>query len=200
MKETLFASGILMIFVLCETLHRRADLPKEYARKATHILSGLWTMVSVWHIELSSIAWIAGGYFILLLALQLQKHPLLKAISTADRSTVGTIAMPLGIATVASLWTNHQIFLIAIATLTLADPIAGLMKHAGHKRMVASTAFFIITTAIMYMMNSRDLDGALGSEPMLVALLITFIEARSPRGTDNFFVPVGTAFLLWLPL
>jgi phytol kinase len=75
----------------------------------------------------------------------------------------------------------------------LRYPVLGLFGAEGRTRTVeGSLAVFVGSLAVLLVFGSCSLGLAVGA-----ALAATLAEALSPRGTDNFFVPVATGAVLY---
>ncbi len=197
MNEAIVIFGFICIFVMSEVLLRMKLLVKESARKFTHIGSGIFTLFVPLLISYTSIVWLAGLFTVVLLLLQ--GNPLLSSITTAQRKTYGTWLMPLGISTAAFLYPSNSLFLPAIAVVTFADGLAGIVGRRSSKKTVkGSIVFFLVSFCILgislYTMKELSVFSLLQS--LLIALMLTIIERLSSYGTDNLFLPIATGALL----
>jgi phytol kinase len=97
-------------------------------------------------------------------------------------------------------WPHIVLFQIALLVLGLADPFAAIigMRYGrktyrvfGEKRSyVGSTACFVVSGIIFLVFN---IPVALATG---VAVTVTIVEAVSPKGSDNVFMPLVTVLLL----
>lgn len=197
MNEAIVIFGFICIFVLSEVLLRMNLLAKESARRLTHIGSGIFTLFVPFLISYTSVVWLAGLFTLVLLLLQ--GNPLLSSITTAERRTYGTWLMPLGISAAAFLYPSNSLFLPAIAVVTFADGLAGIVGRKSPKKTTKrSFVFFLVSFCILgiSLYAMRELSALSLLQSMLIALILTFIERLSSYGTDNFFLPIATGALL----
>ncbi|MEO1086447.1 MAG: hypothetical protein AAFY88_19615, partial [Acidobacteriota bacterium] len=134
----------------------------------------------------------------------------LPSLHAVDRSSRGAEYFPLSICLLL-LFTGERVWLYVAAILVLAvgDAFAALIGgrygvihyevQGGRKTLEGSLVFFIIAflAILLPTLLMTDLPRAvcvLAAAP--VAILVTFFEAISLRGSDNLFVPLGTAVIL----
>jgi len=185
--------GFLLIFVCGEWLWQHRTLSQEHARKFIHIICGVYTVLLPFVISYYAIAIIALGFTVLMIAMH--NRTILKVITTANRTTFGTMLMPLGIAVTAWLFPQYFVFSTAIAILTFADSAAALFGRQGGKSAQGSLMFFLVSVAVLVVASL--LHGSMVSAHVItIALIATLIERYSYYGLDNFSVPLSTAFLI----
>lgn len=197
MNEAIVIFGFICIFVISEVLLRINLQAKESARKLTHMSSGIFTLFAPSLISYASIVWLAALFAVVLLLLQ--GNPLLSSITTAERRTYGTWLMPLGISAAAFLYPSNHLFLPAIAILTFADGLAGIVGRSSPKKTAeGSLAFFLVSFCILAVSLSamRELSLLSLLQSILIALILTIIERLSRYGTDNLFLPIAAGALL----
>lgn len=125
------------------------------------------------------------------------------------RQSYGELCFPLGVALVFVLAKGDALrFVLPVLLLTLADPAAALVGQRlgrlrfrtpdGWKSGEGSAAFFSVAFGLTY--GGLRLAGTAGTEGLLLALLLavllTLIEALAWRGLDNLFIPLAGYVLL----
>jgi len=138
---------------------------------------------------------------------------ILKAVHSVQRESYGAIYFPLAtyLTFVFALFLNKPLFyFIAIAVLSASDTIAALVgRRYGFnqynvegewKSLEGSAMFFLSSFLIVHitLLLGTDID-RLNSvlAAFWVAFLATLFEAIFTRGADNFWIPIGTVYLLW---
>ena len=198
--------GVLIVAELWRRLH---DAPAERTRKLVHLGGGLACLLfpflvdRLWIIALLAIAmtalFAAGARFAFLPSL----HDIRRRSHGAEYYPLAVILL--------LLFAGDRTWLYVAALLTLAvgDAFAALIgSRYGviryqvddcHKTLEGSLVFFIIAFQAVFLptLLMTDLPRpvcVLAST--LVAVLVTFFEAISLKGSDNLFVPLGTAVIL----
>ncbi len=215
----LACAGTGLILVAGEYLSQKRILKGEFARKFVHILTA--TFVAFWPLFLSHYEIAILSLVFVAIVVIVQKFKILRSFKSVRRSTYGEIWYALGIGLVALLFQNDAIFSIAILQMALADGFAavvgvGLGKKAIqyrykniNKSIAGSLTFLIISFGLnlfyWFALNGQAENTATVSPalPVLLsassAIILTFTEIVSPKGSDNVIVPVLAATLLWLP-
>ncbi|MCL2875592.1 MAG: hypothetical protein FWF12_04740 [Betaproteobacteria bacterium] len=186
--------------------------PIEYTRKLTHLGSGF---VSLSFGFLFSSHWSVLVLCVLSVALMLATKALgiLKGVHAVQRKSYGAIYFPLAtyLTFLFALFLGQPIYyFIAMAVLSTSDTIAALVGrlyglnqyHAGDERksLEGSVMFFLSCYLIVHIILLLGTDISRINVVLIalwVAILATLFEAISIRGTDNFWIPIGTCYLLW---
>lgn len=212
-------AGTGVVLGVSEVLCQKRILKGEFARKFVHIITA--TFVAFWPLFLSFYQIAIISLLFALAVVAIKKFKLLTSFKSVRRATYGEIWYALGIGVVAILFPNNAIFAIAILHMALADGFAavvgvGLGKKAikyryrnTNKSIAGSLTFFAISFALnltYWFALKLDPSMGLGFSPALpvllsasAAIILTFAEVVSPKGSDNVIVPVLAGTLLWLP-
>lgn len=201
----------IALFAGAEIWSRIASPDVETTRKMVHFGGGI---IALFFPVLFSSHWpvlILASLFTIILLIT-KRSSFLRSVQGVERTTIGEIIYPLAIYTVFLLATisgSYRNYAIAILILAMADAAAGIVgrrygRHryhvsGGSKSLEGSAAFFAVTFSIII---AGLLAG--GAQPvpeimaaaMLVALLLTGVEAVAPKGADNVTVPLGAWYLL----
>lgn len=219
LQMLLACAGTGLILIAGEYLSRKRILKGEFARKFVHILTA--TFVAFWPLFLSHYQIAILSLVFAATVVIIKKFKLLRSFKSVRRATYGEIWYALGIGLVAVLFQSDAIFSIAILQMALADGFAavvgvGLGKNAIqyrykniNKSIAGSLTFLVISFGLnlfyWFGLNNAALDSSMVSPalPVLLsassAIILTFVEIISPKGSDNVIVPVLAATLLWLP-
>ena len=216
-----YAFGLLIVI---EQIAKKLNWPQFASRKIIHIGAGMW----VWAIVLIFDHWYWGvipfATFILLNYLFYRQRTF--TAMDGEKESPGTVYFALSITILFLLaWRNKpddQLFLIlpAIMAMTWGDAMASLIgKYFGRHKfsfrgleksvegsaamLVFSTLAIWITLLVLQHFNlTVHLAGLNGlyllGKSLIVAAILTGVEAVSPFGTDNLFVPLIGASLLYL--
>ena len=204
---------VLAVLLLADLARRFLRVPVEATRKAVHIAVGMWIFPTIllfeqwsWWVLLPPLC------FALLNALSL-RFRFFEAIEVAER-TPGTVLFPLSFALLLGLfWPLHREVVAAagVMAMTWGDAMAAVVGRAYGRRgyrlwgqrktWLGSLACFSWAT-LAITLTLRLMGGA---EPLtalwqaaLAGLAATVVEALSPQGTDNLFVPLAAAGVLYL--
>ncbi|MDR1812643.1 MAG: hypothetical protein LBQ87_07440 [Candidatus Fibromonas sp.] len=185
--------------------------PVEYTRKLVHLGSGF---VSLSFGFLFSSHWSVLILCILFVALMLATRSLgfLKAVHAIRRNSYGVLYFPLATyLTFLLSWLAGKplFYFIAIAVLSTSDTIAALVggrygfnqyqTEGDRKSLEGSAMFFLSCYLIVHVTLLLGTDISRINSVLAafwVALLATLFEAISIRGADNFWIPLGTFYLL----
>ena len=122
-------------------------------------------------------------------------------IGTVPRKTYGELFFALGILGALILsFPDVLLFQLAVVILAVADPLSALFGTAygrqvfqilGEKRSVEGSVACFVSAGMILILFSVPLLVS-----VTVAFMLTLIEAFSPRGSDNFFLPLSTIVML----
>lgn len=201
------ASLYSLLFVAVEFWSRRSNPDVELTRKSVHIGAGVIAIGFPWLFQ--------SHYTVLLLALLFVGVLLvtrrvggLGSVQGVERLTIGEILYPLSIYItlfLSGLAGEVVLYLIPLLILALADAVAGLVGRKYGRRIYTmwgdqksaegSGAFFaiafLVTVAGLLVFERQGTVDALATA-LVVAAITTFLEAVSPKGTDNLTIPLGT--------
>jgi phytol kinase len=211
-----FAS-VAILLGLMATVKRLAgarDISPEAQRKLVHMGTGLYALTLPW---LFTDDWpvfmLVGLTLIVMIILRMpafSKGGIGETLHGVERQSYGDLLLALAVGTVFLLADGNAIlYILPIATLTLADAAAALTGSRygrkfftvedGQKSIEGSTAFFMITLVIS-MVCLLLLSDVSRPNVILLAVMVaafgTLVEADSWRGFDNFFLPAGLLVFL----
>ncbi len=216
-----YAFGLLIVI---EQIAKKLHWPQFFSRKIIHIGAGMWT----WAIVLIFDHWYWGvvpfASFIVLNYLFYRQRTF--SAMDGEKESPGTIFFAFSITLLFLLgWRNSphdQLYLIlpAIMAMTWGDASASIIgkligKHTYRfrnmqKSFEGSVAMFLFSTlsiwATLLILKQLELNIALQQlDPIstlgksaIIGFILTLVEAISPFGTDNLFVPLIGASLLYL--
>lgn len=199
-----------LVFALAKILGR---FGKEASRKCVHILLANWWIIAMMFFTTPIYAAIMPAVFIIVNYLS-HKYKIIKMIERdkEEDDTLGTVYYAVSL-TILSLLTfgpmgDPIIGLAGIFTMGYGDGLAAIIgkkvksttyKVGNSTKSIAGTStMFIISTIIsslilFYMGASYWILKAI-----LVAIIATFTEAVSAKGTDNITVPILVSGLIYL--
>lgn len=204
----LYSIAYGIVLLLGEVIYRYLKRGPLVSRSFSHLAAGLITLPFPW--LFTSHVWV------LLLAIQsclvlwstrriklLPSHHLIAGKSLGSYLFFASVYLCF----VASLLTKREeLFVIPLLVLTFSDVAAALVgrtigkrtihKRANlnneHKTYAGSSAFFITALLVLILSFYYLLQWNLASAiplALLLAFITTTVEAYSPYGTDNFFIP-----------
>jgi dolichol kinase len=187
-----------LLFGSAELLRRRG-VGAETTRRLVHVVGSLLAL------PLPILVGVRPGVVMAvglagLLALS-RRRGVLGSVNDVERTTVGAVVFPLGIALVAVVASDYAQYCFGVLVLGFADAAAGWVgARTGHplrgwptsKSVAGSTAFFVVTLTLAVAFRI-----ALGGDLTLVlvpsALAVTVVEALLARGWDDLAVPSAAA-------
>ncbi len=204
------------LVLAAELLRRAGRLSSDATRKVIHTGVGLWIVPTVfvfadWRVAIvPPLTFLVANYVI-------HRFRLLPALD-GDPANLGTVFFPLSFTLLLAVFfrpgePGNQAFLAVAGLLTMAlgDSAAAIFGKRygtrrytilGHSRtMEGSMAMFLVTGVVV----AAVLNAMAGFSwhPAVAFGLVTGtaaagIEAVCPFGSDNLFVPLGTAGVLWV--
>ncbi len=203
------AGSILALFASAEVIKRRTRVPTEWTRKLTHVGAGAivlgvpWFLHSAWTVAILSLAFLgvlAAG----------KATGLLSSVHDVQRRTSGAYYYPLAVLGLYVLSGGDPVlYAVPLAIMAVADTGAALVGQRvgavtyrvldGERTLEGSVTFFGL--AFTLTLAGLTLAGRPGWPEVLlvtlvVAALVTAVEAVSVRGSDNLLVP----YVAWLAL
>jgi len=217
-----YAFGLLF-FV--EFLGKKLNWEQDFTRKIIHIGAGMWIWGILYFFDNWYFGIIPFGTFIILNYLFYRQQSF-KAMDT-EESTPGTVYFAISITILfAAMWRTGgdsdtvPIAAAAIMAMTVGDAFASLIgKRIGkhkytilkHTRSFEGSAAMFITGFIAIYLTLSLLPGSAMSPNSIVfsqsqlftgsiiaTITATAAESVSPRGTDNLFVPLLSALVMFL--
>lgn len=195
--------GFLGLFAGAEFLHHAMRVPSEWSRKFLHISGGALSLTMPRLFGHPAYVLVLAAAFLLLLWGS-RRLGLLQSVHRVDRNSEGSVLFPIPIFLCFWLaWyrADWVLFSLPVLVLTLADPaafIAGRRWHwrpyrvgsSSEKTLGGSLAFAVVTWGLGVCFLSEKIG-----QPLLLAAVATWVEARSGRGWDNLTVPLAVAAL-----
>jgi phytol kinase len=202
---------VLAVLLACDFLRRRG-VSVALTRKAVHIAVGMWVFPTLLLFDHWYWALVPPATFTLLNALSL-RFRFFAAIEVAERS-LGTVLFPLSFAGLLALFWPAGYPAVAaggVMAMTWGDALASLVGQAYGRRTytvwgqtktwLGSLACFswsmLAVTLTLVVVGLYTPPTALW-HAALASLAATVVEALSPKGTDNLFVPLAAAGVLYL--
>jgi len=204
----IYAIAYGIVLLLGEFIYRFLKKGPLVSRSFSHLAAGLITLPFPWLFT--------SHWWVLLLALQsclvlwfTRRKRLLPSHHLIAGNSVGSYLFfaSVYLCFIASFFTGRkELFVIPLLVLSFSDVAAALVGrtlgkrtipyranlHNEYKTYAGSSAFFITAMLILILSFYYLLDWNLASAiplALLLALITTTVEACSPYGTDNFFVP-----------
>ena len=207
-------AGAGLILGGVEVIGRQFKILPEVKRKTLHIVTGLASLSFPWLFsDIWPVAVICACIFAALAAIRFWR-PLKEktggSLYDVGRRSLGELCFPISIGLVFALGHHNWIlYVVPILVLTTADAAAALVAvryglspfatYDGSKSWEGTVIFFLVAFLVTLgpLLLFSDIGGP---EALLISSLIGFIgsliEAASWYGLDNFFVPLGTYFVL----
>ena len=205
---------LLGLMAVVQRLPRARDVSPEVQRKLVHIGTGLYALTLPWLFTDRWPVFMLVGLTLIVMAVlripRFSKGGIGETLHGVERQSYGDFLLALAVGTAFFLADGNAIlYMLPIATLTLADAAAALTGshygrkfftiEEGQKSIEGSTACFMITLVIA-MMCLLLLSDVSRPNVILLALMVaafgTLVEADSWRGYDNFFLPIGLLIFL----
>ena len=210
MHDVVAVAGFSIVFVAllagAEAANRRWKVEPELARKSAHVASGLVAAALPWFMSFPAVTVLALLFVpFMLVSRRLDLFP---AVHAVERSTLGEMWFPLGVAAVALAVPVRGPYAFGVLVMGLSDAAASLVGQrygnrafrllGAWKTYAGSAAFFATTLALAV----AGLALADGLSPMTIPVALgisatlTLVEAALGGGTDNLVLPVVAAALL----
>ena len=211
-----FASVAVLLGLMAavKRLAQTRNISPEVQRKLVHIGTGLYALTLPWLFTDDWPVYMLVGLTLIVMAVLrmpvFAKGGIGETLHGVERQSYGDLLLALAVGTVFLLSEGNAIlYILPIATLTLADAAAALtgsrygrkffQVEDGQKSIEGSTVFFVITL-IISMVCLLLLSDVSRPNVILLSVLVaafgTLVEADSWRGFDNFFLPTGLMIFL----
>ena len=203
------------LLIGAELLRRAGKTSPDAARKIIHAGIGLWVVPTVfvfsdWRVAIvPPVSFVVANYVI-------HRFRLLPALDD-DPANLGTVFFPISFAALLAIFfrpgaSDPQSFIAVAGLLTMAlgDAAAAIFGKRygtrrytilGHSRTMEGSMAMFLVTGVTIATVLKTMAG-FGWHPAVAFGLVTGtaaagIEAVCPFGSDNLFVPLGTAAVLW---
>jgi phytol kinase len=188
MNNLLFIFSLNLGFLVFIYWLRHKKIVSQFAaRKILHIGSAFGAVLAI--SLLNQVEYILIAFVFFLIYLVLKKYRKLGAIEIKHLVNYGEPLYPVGlIAMGILLWDNATMHVIGILILGVPDALAAIGEKCfysnSHKsQIIKSVIYFIASITIL-------VTGIPAREGLVIALLLTITEAKSPFGIDNITVPI----------
>lgn len=201
-----FSAVFIALLAGAEASSRRWKVEPELARKSAHVSSALVAATLPWFMSFPAVAVLALLFVpFMLVSRRLDLFP---AVHAVERTTLGEMWFPLGVALVAVAVPDRGPYAYGVLVMGLSDAAAGIAgQRYGHrafriagawKTYAGSTAFFLTTVALTLAVLALMGGLSPASVPVAfgVAAGLTLVEASLGGGTDNLVLPVAAAGLM----
>jgi len=206
----IYAIALILVMLLAEIAYRWLKLDTEWTRKIAHVGSGI--------VALTYPKYIDNHWLVLALTLSFtfilffsKKMGWFQSIFSIQRKSYGELFF---------VWSTWFLFLIfqstgnpiyyyiPFAIVVFADPAAALIgqsfpmrtyKIKGHQKSFGGSLTFFIVSLLVFLMflPSSDFSGHnFNLFVVIMALILTLVEAISFKGIDNLSIPIMAIFLL----
>ena len=199
---------IFAMLGIAEGLRRQRGYSSDFTRKFIHIAVGMYSVIAILIFEGREWAIVPPAAFIVINFLD-WKFGILQAMTSSDRSNLGTVYFPLSFVVIIWLfWDRPALLVGGLMPMTWGDALAAVLgRRYGRRRytvlgatrsLEGSLVMFgasALTTwlALALLGAGNPLGLALGT-----AAGATLAEAISPWGLDNLAVPAASALVLAL--
>jgi dolichol kinase len=205
----LISFGYIMAMIgIAEGLRRWRHYGSDFTRKFIHIAVGMYSVIAVTIFDQREWAIIPPAAFIIINFLD-WKYGILKAMTSSDRSNLGTVYFPISFVIIIWLfWDRPALLVGSLMPMTWGDALAAVIGRRYGRRQ------YTILNATRSVEGSLVMFGAsalstwlalalLGADTPLGMALVTaagasLAESVSPWGLDNLTVPAASAALLAL--
>jgi phytol kinase len=221
MKSDWLALALSYAFVFAaifagEGLRRRQGYSTDFTRKFIHIAVGMWSIGTVLLFQRWYFAIIPPLTFVVINYISYRQETF-KAMETGEPGNLGTVYFPISFALVIVLfWLTRPdrypgLIVAALMPMTWGDAMAAILgrrfgQYKYHflgstRTMEGSLTMFLFSwlATFLALLLFPPL-GLLTSlfHALIVALVVTLVEAFSPWHIDNITVPLFSALLLFL--
>lgn len=213
----LYALAYGIVLLMGEAIYRLFKRGASWSRSFAHLAAGLislpypWLFTSHWWVLILAIQ----SSLVLWITHRLKKLPSHHRIAGKSAGSYLFFAS-LYLCFIASSYTGRkELFVVPMLVLSFSDVAAALIGRRIGKRSIqrrktdggtgktleGSSAFFIITLIVLFLSYYYYIQWNLAasiSMALLLTILSTTIEAFSPNGTDNIFVPFTILIIMYI--
>lgn len=207
----LFVS-MLYIGLIIGIATRLTHLPYEMSRTFAHIMVANWWLLATWLIKDYRLALVAPVFFIIFNSFNVV-YNWIPAINTKRRhSNWGTIHYAVAFLLITALTFHipnlHIVGGVGLLVMAYGDGVAAIIgqffgKHPytifkGHKTLEGSFAMFITSMLVIGIYQLFVYQSLNWMHIGSLALVATLVEAISPHGNDNLFIPMLVSLLYFI--
>lgn len=213
---------IAALFSLVESLARKGIIEKEFGRKLLHLISALVAAYSP-NLVNDKIILIITGAGISVATLLLLKGNFLPAVDSRERKSWGIFFFTAAYTFLVSVLPTKKLWIMQLAFIILgfSDSLAAIVgtyfgKNYFHltrdkKSIAGSVTFFFTAFILFFILSQREITdyffiNSFRQNDFLqivifgiyISLILSVVEAISSGGSDNFFIAIFAAPLLFL--
>jgi len=201
----IFLISFLVLFVIIELLQKRIFTHINWARKATHVGSGILSFVLPDFLSPLQIMLLAT---IFVVTLFVSKQKKILHLHSVKRQTYGEVYFPITIILLAWFFIptvegklHFGAFKYAILILTFCDTFAELIGNVlplkklsvfGQTKSIGGSLGFMLTAIVISLLFIPNLPLAFA---VFIALILTIVELLSIKGSDNITVPIAASLI-----
>jgi len=204
--------SIFYIVIIIAISTRLTHLPFEFSRTFTHILVINWWFIASFMIKDYWLAISAPIFFIIFNTLNVI-YNWIPSINTKRRdSNKGPIyyAIAVFILTAATFHTPsfHIVGGIGLLVMAYGDGFAALIGQKygthnytifkGHKTLEGSFTMLVVSMIVITTYQYLQLGQANFIQVFMLSIVATLVEAISPHGIDNLFIPILVSLLYFI--
>lgn len=204
--------SVLYIIIIIAISTRLTHLPFELSRTFTHILVMNWWFIASFMIKDYWLAISAPIFFIIFNTLNVI-YNWIPSINTKRRdSNHGPIYYSVAVFLLTAVTFHtpslHIVGGIGLLVMAYGDGFAALIgqkygKHPytifkGHKTFEGSFAMLLVSMIVITTYQLLQLGSVNFIQVMLLSVVATLVEAISPHGIDNLFIPVLVSLLYFI--
>jgi phytol kinase len=207
-REVAAFAGAAVVFVgilaAAEAATRRWGIVAELSRKMVHISSGVAAACLPLVMSFRTVVVLALAFVPFMVVSR--RIDLFPAVHGVERTTLGEVWFPLGVALAAALVPHRDAFVFGVLVMGLSDAFASLAGRRWGRRgyrslgatktWLGSAAFLATTVALGVAATGGAGDAVAGV--LATAAVLTVVEGLLGGGTDNVVLPVTAAALLRL--
>ncbi len=216
LRLMLMLGGLVLVLTLVlERVHRQKTIPQWLSRKLLHISAiGACALAAAWLEDLLIFTWIVALVELTLVIM------VLRGVFFEEenhRRSWGIALFPLAFLALLLLFPEKRVLIVVpMAILALSDAAAAIVGHlfgkitytlTGDKKSIIGNLAFGLTTSLLLLTFSLfagpgfwPATWTFGAEwacyLVVVAAVLTALEALGSKGSDNVLVPIGAALLL----
>ncbi|HET6746805.1 MAG TPA: hypothetical protein VFH06_01725 [Candidatus Saccharimonadales bacterium] len=187
----------LTLFIGIEYIARKTAVVTEVSRKLAHILAGISAAFLPLVLPYPSIALLAGVFLIVMMISR--KLHVFTSIHDVTRRSYGELFFPIVIGGMALIFPQNILYMYGVLVMALADGLAGLLGTfygratyslgRAQKSYLGSGVFFLVCVGIGWVMTPQE-------SVIIIAIILTCVEAVSSKGLDNLLLPPIAAILM----
>lgn len=204
--------SVLYIIALLVIATKLQDRPNEFSRTFVHIAVANWWLIAMLWIHNYFYALSVPLFFIVFNAINIKTNWIPAINSTKKYGNYGTVYYALSVAALTALtFVSPEMKVvggIGILSMGYGDGFAALIgqrygKHTftvfkGSKSIEGSLAMFVSTLVVLALFTWVFAGSVPVFDLILIALMSALVEAISPYGLDNLFVPMLSSLLYFI--